>query len=65
MSFSLGAAISNKEIARALSLTPRTVDGYLTEARLLFDAHDRTELVFSAIFAGEIGLAELSRRQPE
>lgn len=60
-----GRGYSNKEIARALSLTPRTVDGYLTEARLLFDAHDRTELVFSAIFAGEIGLAELSRRQPE
>lgn len=59
-----GRGFSNKEIARALSLTPRTVDGYLTQARLLFDAHDRTELVVSAVLAGEIGLHEL-RRQPE
>lgn len=56
---------SNKRIARALALTPRTVDGYLTEARRLFDAHDRTELVVSAVLAGEIGLDELARRQPE
>ncbi|WP_336967757.1 helix-turn-helix transcriptional regulator [Sphingobium aromaticiconvertens] len=59
-----GRGYSNKEIARALSLTPRTVDGYLTEARHLFNAHDRTELVVSAVLAGEIGLHEL-RRQPE
>lgn len=59
-----GRGYSNKEIARALALTPRTVDGYLTEARRLFDAHDRTELVVSAVLAGEIGLHEL-RRQPE
>lgn len=60
-----GRGLSNKEIARALSLTPRTVDGYLTAARRLFDAHDRTELVVSAVLAGEIGLDELKRRQPE
>lgn len=60
-----GRGLSNKEIARALSLTPRTVDGYLTSARQLFDAHDRTELVVSALFAGEIGLDELRSRQPE
>lgn len=60
-----GRGLSNKEIARALSLTPRTVDGYLTEARRLFDAHDRTELVMSAVLAGEIGLDELRVRQPE
>jgi LuxR family quorum-sensing system transcriptional regulator CciR len=60
-----GRGFTNKEIARALALTPRTVDGYLTEARELLDAHDRTELVVSAIFAGEIGLAELAPRQPE
>lgn len=60
-----GRGLSNKEIARALSITPRTVDGYLTEARRLFDAHDRTELVVSAVLAGEVGLNELKRRQPE
>lgn len=59
-----GRGHTNKEIARALHLTPRTVDGYLTEARRLFDAHDRTELVVSAVLAGEVGLHEL-RRQPE
>lgn len=59
-----GRGYSNKEIARALALTPRTVDGYLTEARRLFGAHDRTELVVSAVLAGEIGAQEL-RRQPE
>lgn len=60
-----GRGLSNKRIARALSLTPRTVDGYLTEARRLFKAHDRTELVVSAVLAGEIGLDELRSRQPE
>lgn len=60
-----GQGCSNKEIARALSLTPRTVDGYLTEARRLFDAHDRTELVVSAVLAGEVGLHELKPRQPQ
>lgn len=59
-----GRGYSNKEIARALALAPRTVDGYLTEARRLFGAHDRTELVVSAVLAGEVGLDEL-RRQPE
>jgi len=57
----VGRGYSNKEIARALSITPRTVDGYLTQARALFDAHDRTELVVSAIFAGEIGLGEIAK----
>lgn len=60
-----GRGCSNKQIARALALTPRTVDGYLTQARRLFDAHDRAELVVSAVLAGEIGLHELRRRQPE
>ncbi len=60
-----GRGYSNKRIARALGLTPRTVDGYLTEARRLFDAHDRTELVVSAVLAGEIGLDEIRTRQPE
>lgn len=57
-----GRGHSNKQIARALALTPRTVDGYLTEARGLFGAHDRTELVVSAVLAGEIGLDELRSR---
>lgn len=60
-----GRGHSNKQIARALALTPRTVDGYLTEARRLFGAHDRTELVVSAVLAGEVGLDELRPRQPE
>jgi LuxR family quorum-sensing system transcriptional regulator CciR len=60
-----GRGYTNKEIARELALTPRTVDGYLTEARRRFDAHDRTELVVSAILAGEIELHELKRGQPE
>ncbi len=60
-----GQGRSNKEIARVLSLTPRTVDGYLTEARRIFNAHDRTELVVSAVLAGEIGLHELKVVQPE
>lgn len=60
-----GRGYSNKLIARTLGLAPRTVDGYLTEARRLFDAHDRTELVVSAVLAGEIGLDELRARQPE
>lgn len=60
-----GRGCSNKEIARALALTPRTVDGYLTQARRLFGVRDRTELVVSAVLAGEVGLHELARRQPE
>jgi LuxR family quorum-sensing system transcriptional regulator CciR len=60
-----GRGKSNKEIARALGLTPRTVDGYLTEARELFDAHSRAQLVASALYAGEIELHELAQNQPE
>lgn len=59
-----GRGCSNKEIARALDLAPRTVDDYLTEARRLFDAHDRTELVVAAILAGEVGLHEIRTDQP-
>lgn len=59
-----GRGFSNKEIARALDLTPRTVDSYLREARQLFDAHDRTELVVSAMLAGEVGLDEVRSNQP-
>lgn len=54
-----GRGLSNKEIARALALSPRTVDGYLAAARRLFDVDDRTELVTAALLAGEIALHEL------
>ena len=60
----VGQGLSNKEIARALSLAPRTVDGYLTDARRLFNVHDRAELVAAAILAGEVSIDEIGRRQP-
>lgn len=60
-----GRGCSNKEIARALGITPRTVDGYMTEAYQLFEVHGRTELAVSAVLAGEIGLHELKPRQSE
>ncbi len=60
----LGQGYTNKQIARALSLAPKTVDCYLAEARRLFNVHGRTELVVSAVLAGEIGLHELKSRQP-
>ena len=60
-----GRGLSNKEIARTLALAPRTVDGYMTEARELFGVRCRTTLALSAVFAGEIGLDELRNRQPE
>jgi LuxR family quorum-sensing system transcriptional regulator CciR len=56
-----GRGLSNKEIARELAVTPRTVDGYLTEARALFNVHGRTELVIAAISAGEVSLHELQQ----
>lgn len=55
----VGRGLSNKEIARALDLAPRTVDGYLTEARRMFGAADWTELIVAALLAGEVGLNEL------
>lgn len=60
-----GRGCSNKEIARELGITPRTVDGYMTLARELFDVHDRTELVISAILAGQVGLDEVKGRRTE
>lgn len=60
----LGRGLTNKQIARTLALSPKTVDGYLAEARKLFGVHGRTELVVSAVLAGEIGLHELKPRQP-
>ena len=55
----VGRGLSNKQIARALDLAPRTVDGYLSGARRLFGVSDRTGLVIRAMFAGEVGLSEL------
>jgi len=55
---------SNKTIARALGLTPRTVDGYMRESFQLFDVHSRMELVLAALYAGEIGLHEIWPGQP-
>lgn len=60
-----GRGMTNKQIARALTLTPRTVDGYMTEARQLFGAHDRTGLVICAVLAGEVDLHELKPSQAE
>ncbi|RIV80321.1 helix-turn-helix transcriptional regulator [Pelagerythrobacter aerophilus] len=60
-----GRGCSNKEIARELGITPRTVDGYMTLARELFEAHDRTELVISAILAGQVGLEEVKASRTE
>lgn len=60
-----GRGLTNKQIARTLALTPRTVDGYMTEARELFGAHDRTALVVGAVLAGEVDLHELKPGQPE
>ncbi len=60
-----GRGLSHKQIACAVALTPRTVDNYLTRARLPFNAHWRTELVVSAELAGGVGIRQLARRQPE
>lgn len=54
-----GRGLGDKVIAHRLGLTTRTVESYLRDARRLFEARDRTELVAAALLAGEIGLAEL------
>lgn len=58
-----GQGLKDKIIAHRLGLTPRTVESYLRDARRLFGARDRTELVSAALLAGEIALAELLPRQ--
>lgn len=58
-----GQGMSDKVIAHRLGLTPRTVESYLRDARRLFGARDRTELVSAALLAGEIDLAELRSLQ--
>lgn len=56
-----GQGLRNKVIADRLGLTVDTVESYLRDARLMFDARDRTELVAAALLAGEIELVELRR----
>ena len=58
-----GQGLRDKVIAHKLGLTPRTVESYMRDARRLFGARDRTELVTAAVLAGEIDLAELRSRQ--
>lgn len=55
----VGRGHTNKEVARALGLHPRTVAGYLADAMRFLGAADRTEMVVAAILDGEVGLAEL------
>jgi LuxR family quorum-sensing system transcriptional regulator CciR len=54
-----GHGLRNKIIAHRLDLSVDTVESYLRDARKLFDARDRTELVAAALLAGEITLDEL------
>ena len=56
-----GLGLKNKLIAHRLGLTLDTVESYLRDARRLFGARDRTELLAAALLAGEIGLDELRR----
>lgn len=54
-----GQGLKDKLIAHRLGLTVRTVESYMRDARRLFGASDRTELLAAAILAGEIGTNEL------
>ncbi|QEH81604.1 LuxR family transcriptional regulator [Sphingomonas sp. C8-2] len=58
-----GRGQTNKQIARRLDLAPRTVDGYLKDARRILGAADRTEMVVAAVLDGQVGLDELHDRQ--
>lgn len=58
-----GRGQTNKQIARALDLAPRTVDGYLKDARRILEAADRTEMVVAAVLDGQVGLEELRQSQ--
>ncbi|WP_296614658.1 LuxR family transcriptional regulator [Sphingomonas sp.] len=57
----VGRGLRNKAIAHRLGLSEDTIESYLRDARKLFGASDRTELVAAALLAGEIGLDELRR----
>lgn len=56
-----GQGLQNKLIAHRLGLSEDTVESYLRDARNLFAARDRTELVAAALLAGEITPDELRR----
>ena len=58
-----GRGLRDKQIAHQLGLTHRTVESYLRDARRLFGARDKTELVCAAILAGEVSLYEIRSRQ--
>lgn len=58
-----GRGMRDKVIAHQLGVTARTVESYMRDARRLFGARDRTELLSAALLAGEIGLSELHPRQ--
>lgn len=58
-----GQGLGDKVIGHRLGLTPRTVESYMRDARRLFGARDRTELVCAALLAGEIDLSELHAAQ--
>lgn len=59
-----GRGLSNKAIARKLGISPKTVDGYMTAARILYDAHSRGELGLCAVLSGDVGFDEIFRRKP-
>ncbi|MCW6531311.1 LuxR family transcriptional regulator [Sphingomonas sp. MMSM20] len=54
-----GRGLRNKLIAHRLGLSEDTVESYLRDARKMFDARDRTELIAAVLLAGEITLDEL------
>jgi DNA-binding CsgD family transcriptional regulator len=58
-----GQGLRDKLIGHRLGLTHRTVESYLRDARKLFGARDRTELVVAALLSGEITLHEVRPRQ--
>lgn len=55
----VGHGLGNKTIAYRLGITENTVETYLRDARRLFGARDRTELVTAALLAGEVMLEEM------
>lgn len=58
-----GQGLGDKVIAHRMGLTTRTVESYLRDARRLFAARDRTELVTAALLAGEVSLSEVRSSQ--